>query len=280
MHKKALFLLLALFLRFFCYSQLPDKDSLFDYEKNGFHSTGGKTGPFIIAVLPNKLASYALYGVGAVKFTRFREKLTDSLYNDSIFRKKRLTYTVVQHFDSSKALVFVQGVNKQNAHEYEYRVLINNKENKNWKAFTSFYPYTSSSGFGENDPEMAFIGRLGTDWNNYLTIDVRKKNSDSVTSSLSIIRLSHPPKIIATYTAGELNNFFSLFALRSFPASEMIGNPKEKDYLKTRKEFSSEENNIIFYLDDLIKQRIIEYKLVAPSGSADWRLNNLDFNFI
>jgi two-component system, LytTR family, sensor kinase len=287
MRRKIISLLIASFIIAFCQAQLPHADSLFNYKKNAvLASVGNDSIPFIVVVIPKKLSYnpiYALYNGEAGKgtFVRFfKDTLVDALYNDSIFRSKRLQYAIAQTFDSSKALVFVQGVNKANAYQYEYRILVNNKLNENWKPFTDFYPYTYKSGFGENDPEMAFIGYLGTTWNNYLTVDVRKKNSDKITASSTILWSSYQPKIIATYGPGELNNFFTLFQLRTGMQRALQADSEEEKFLKTRKEFSSAENSIIFYLDDLVRQRIIEYKVEGPAGGNDWKLNNFDFDFI
>ncbi|MGB8194267.1 MAG: histidine kinase [Chitinophagaceae bacterium] len=262
------------------YAQLPPEAQLFNYDNNAFYSvsqTAPARFPFLIVVISNNIRLYSQ------EFHEYDDKLADSLWNDNNFRFKeaRNNYEIVHKFDSSKALVFVQGVNKNNFKEYEYRILENNKTNNNWKGFDTFYPSTYQSGIGENDPEMAAIGYVGADWNNYLTIDVRKKSIDSIISSASILWLPHPPKVVATFAPNQFNNFFTLFKIRSQVESfRMPELQKEDSLLKTKHEFSSNENSIIFYLNDLIKKRLVEYKLSGPGYETDWKLNELDFNFI
>ena len=258
--------------------QLPTEKDLFNYEKNAFYPVAQKQParfPFLIVVIPNRLRAYP------TELVKLRKKIADSLYNlkNGETKEYRPNYTIVPSFDSSKALVFVQGINRRNANEYEYRITEGNKTNT-WNAFENFYLHTYQSGVGENDSEMATLGYLGTNWNNYLMIDVRRKNSDTIISSAIICWMNHPPKVIATFSPDQLDKFFALFQNRSRGELLPYEFPMIDSLLKTKKEFASGENSIVFYLDDIQKQKLTEYKLQGPDLNTEWKLNDMDFNFI
>ena len=267
-----------------CHGQMPSESELFNYEKNKFYTVEGRGSaklPFLIVVIPNTIQIYPR------DFNEFlRARIADSFFNDENFRIKeqRPNYLTVFSFDSSKALLFVQGINKSNAGRYEFRLLSNNQPNNNWRPITAFYPSTYISGYAENDPEMATLGYVEAPWNSYITVDVREKKGGSIISSATIRRVAHPPKVIATYAASEFNKFFTIFKVRSqnepggIPPD--IISPKVDSLLTLRKEFSSTDNSIIFYLDDFIKKKVVEYTLQGTGKEEHWKLNELDFNFI
>ncbi|MCC7400944.1 MAG: histidine kinase [Chitinophagaceae bacterium] len=260
--------------------QLPAINELFNQNKNIIYAVPVKQqnqSPFLIVVIPKKIKLFPS------KSSNVNLNLPDSIRNNKIFGfpEIRLNHETVINFDSSKAIVFVQGINKKNSFGYEYRIMENNKTNDKWEDFTAFYPAIYKSGFGENDTEMATLGYVGTTWNNFLTVEIRKKNADTIISSATILWLSHSPKVIATFAPSEFNKFLALFKIRSqlerFP---MANNSDYDSLLSCRKQFSSNENNIIFYMDDIIEQNLIEYKLDGPYDETPWKLNDVDFNII
>src|SRR5579885_1667110 len=100
--------------------QLPAIKDLFNYNKNVFYAVPlnqQNQSPFLIVVIPKKIQLFPS------KSSDVNLNLPDAIRNNKIFRfpEIRLNHETVINFDSSKALVFVQGINKKNSFGYEYR---------------------------------------------------------------------------------------------------------------------------------------------------------------
>lgn len=192
-------------------------------------------------------------------------------------------------FDSTGIIVTVNGINPENAGRYEYRVM----ENKTkvvlpWtkpKLFTHFFWATKIADSTKNDDLIAYLGQFKAAYGNALTFQIRKTSMpDSIKTSISAYWVEWHPKVVGVFTFAELPNFLSLF-------KEQWGEPvnygerpdwsKNSKLLKLKSNFESNENNLIFYLDDIIKSKdVIEYEVVKEGKPTGWNTNDFDFNLI
>lgn len=100
---------------------------------------------------------------------RFRSNLSD---------KRRQLYT----YDSSEVYFLAPGIFASNAAQYEYRLLLNGKTTiLPWSNITNF----TDSNFTLNDRKkgMAFLGGYKTNWDNYVTIELRTKAADTIVAA-------------------------------------------------------------------------------------------------
>lgn len=191
-------------------------------------------------------------------------------------------------FDSSGIIITVNGINKQNAGEYEFRVLENRtKEVVSWHPVTLFSnAYTLSyKPDGSEENEVAYLGEFKTILGNSLTIEVRKKNDPVILGSVSAVWINRSPSVLGVFSNNEMTSFLTVFknqwqqdGIYEITAAER--NAKDS-LLQLRSSFGATENNLIFYLDDKIKSKeIIEYNLVNASKSTGWKINDFDLNLV
>ncbi|HEX8313629.1 MAG TPA: hypothetical protein VF609_01470, partial [Flavisolibacter sp.] len=99
---------------------------------------------------------------------RVKKKIKE-LLADSTFRRGRLNYTAMVSFDSAAVVCTVHHINRQNASEFEFRVLENKqKEVLSWSAIKFFcetYGQVSDS-VGKEEQEMAYLGEFKTSFGN------------------------------------------------------------------------------------------------------------------
>jgi len=192
--------------------------------------------------------------------------------------------------DSSGVIITVNGINPQNAHEYEFRVI----ENKTkvvvpWvqpKLFPSAYLMTRISDPAKDDEVTAYLGHFKTSYGKALTFEVRRKAvPDSIEASLSAYWLKWKPKVAGVFTFSELPNFLTVFHRQW--GNQILGNSyngnwsKDTILLKMKYDFKYNENNLIFYLEDIIGSKsITQYNLINGSDSTGWKANDFDFNLV
>ncbi|TKC09653.1 hypothetical protein FA047_06105 [Pedobacter frigoris] len=192
-------------------------------------------------------------------------------------------------FDSTGIIVTVNGINAQNANKYQFRVLENNKKVVlPWttpKLFADAYIMTKIADSTKVDDVTAYLGQFKGDYGKALTFEVRKiDNPDSIAISLSAYWAKWRPRVVGVFTFSQLPEFLSIFKEqwkdpRLNP--ERVDWSKNTTFLKLKKDFRSNENNLIFYLDDIIKSKnIIEYNLVKGTDSTGWTANDFDFNLV
>lgn len=193
-------------------------------------------------------------------------------------------------FDSTGVIITVNGINVQNAHLYQYRVLENNeKVVLPWttpKIFVPAYLMTKIADATEIDDVTAYLGQFKAAYSKALTFQVREINHpDSINVSLSAYWAKWQPKVVGVFTFAQLPKFLSIFKNQWADARRVnekhVDWSKDSTLLKLKKEFRYNENNLIFYLDDIIKSKnIIEYNLVKGTDSTGWTVNDFDFNLV
>ena len=192
-------------------------------------------------------------------------------------------------FDSTGIIITVNGINPENTHFYQFRVLENNKRIVlPWtqaKLFSPFFLSTKIADSTKNDDVIAYLGQFKTAYGKALTFQVRDvRNPDSINVSFSAYWPKWPPRVVGVFTFSELPKMLSIFK------KQWGGNPnfeqrpdwsKDSTLLKKKTNFRNNENNLIFYLDDIVKSKdIIEYNLISGSDSTGWTVNDFDFNLI
>lgn len=192
-------------------------------------------------------------------------------------------------FDSSGIVITVNGINPQNVNQFQFRVI----EDKQkvvlpWtkpKLFCKAYLMTQIAEIGKIDELSAYLGQFKEAYGKALTFQVRRINTpDSIESSISAYWVKWQPRVVGVFTFAQLPDFLSLFKKQW---TSPLEDPSQSDWskdtvlLKLRKDFRHNENNLIFYLDDIIKSRsIIEYNLVNGKDSTGWTVNDFDFNLV
>ncbi len=267
-------------------------DSVLKYFTNSFYSELGsfyKQDNLLFSVFySNKLAvnyDHALLKIpqlkafGNIKPYQITSKVAKSYGGE---------YTI-PIFDSTGIIVTVNGINPENASRYEFRVM----ENKTnvvlpWtkpKLFTHFFWATKIADSTKDDDVIAYLGQFKAAYGNALTFQIRKTTMpDSIKTSMSAYWVKWHPKVVGVFTFAELPNFLSLF-------KEQWGEPvnygerpdwsKNSKLLKLNSNFKYNENNLIFYLDDIIKSKdVIEYEIVKDGKHTGWNTNDFDFNLI
>jgi uncharacterized membrane-anchored protein YhcB (DUF1043 family) len=144
---------------------------------------------------------------------------------------------------------------------------------------------TQIAEIGKIDELSAYLGQFKEAYGKALTFQVRRINTpDSIESSISAYWVKWQPRVVGVFTFAQLPDFLSLFKKQW---TSPLEDPSQSDWskdtvlLKLRKDFRHNENNLIFYLDDIIKSRsIIEYNLVNGKDSTGWTVNDFDFNLV
>lgn len=192
-------------------------------------------------------------------------------------------------FDSTGIIITVNGINPDNAHEYEFRVTgENQKQVLNWtqpKLFVPVYWMSKIANPDKEDKVTAYLGQFKQEYGKPLTFEVRKKSSpDSILASATAYWVKWNPRVIGVFTFAQLPEFLSVFKKQwnsGFGASNHTDWSSDTTFLKLKKDFHHDENNLIFYLDDIISSRkIIEYNLINGNNSTGWTVSDFDFNMI
>ncbi|GAA3969780.1 sensor histidine kinase [Mucilaginibacter dorajii] len=191
-------------------------------------------------------------------------------------------------FDSSGIIITVNGINPENVDDYQFRVI----EDKQkvvlpWtkpKLFCKAYLMTKIADPDKIDELSAYLGQFKAAYGKALTFQVRRISMpDSIITSVSACWVKWQPRVVGVFTFSQLPDFLSIFKKQW---TSPLENPDQTDWskdkaLKLKKDFGYNENNLIFYLDDIIKSKnIIEYNLVNGKDSTGWKVNDFDFNLV
>jgi two-component system LytT family sensor kinase len=266
-------------------------DSIRKYFSNTFYSHNSRFSEqnnlLISAFYSNKLA---------VNYNHVLEKIpqlkTYSNKTSKVYAQASDSYAgvhAVPIFDSTGIIITVNGINPQNAHHYQFRVLENNqKVVLPWttpKVFTKAYWMTKIADSTKIDDFTAYLGQFKGTYGKALTFQVRQTDQpDSIKTSLSAYWVKWQPRVVGVFTFSQLPEFLNIFKeqWKGEPKSgKSIDWSKDSTLLKLKKEFRYNENNLIFYLDDIIKSKnIIEYNLVKGTDSTGWAVNDFNFNLV
>lgn len=191
-------------------------------------------------------------------------------------------------FDSSGIIITVNGINHQNADQYQFRVL----ENKTkvvlpWikpKLFSNWYWSTRIADPQKRDEDIAYLGQFKDSWGKSLTFQVRRvDNPNTIQVAMSALWVKWQPKVIAVFAFNQLDDFLKIVKRQWMPVISPDKNEWGADsvLLHVKHNFAHTENSLIFYLDGIVKnKKIIEYELMNGQTASGWHSNDFDFNFI
>ncbi|MBL4675854.1 MAG: histidine kinase [Mucilaginibacter sp.] len=191
-------------------------------------------------------------------------------------------------FDSSGIIVTANGINPDNVNEYQFRVLEDKqKAILPWtkpRLFCKAYLMTNIADPNKADEQSAYLGQFKATYGKALTIQVRKLSMpDSINAEVTAYWVKWQPRVVGTFTFSQLPDFLKVFK-KQWTSQFELGKAvdwNEDEALKLKKDFNYNENNLIFYLDDIIKSKnIIEYKLVNGNDSTGWQVNDFDYNLV
>lgn len=242
----------------------------------------------MMAFFSNKLAvnhEYVLSKIPELKLLR-------SPKADEITSRPFNSYSgadAIPIFDSTGIILTVNGINASNAQQYQFRVLEDNQKIViPWttpKLFTKAYMMTKIADSTKIDDIAAYLGQFKGNYGTSLTFQVRDINiPDSINISMTAYWVKWKPRVVGVFTFSQLPEFLTIFKQQW---KRMSFGEDAKDWsadstlLKLKKNFRHDENNLIFYLDDIIiSKNIIEYRLVKGSDSTKWAVNDFDFNLV
>jgi two-component sensor histidine kinase len=179
-----------------------------------------------------------------------------------------------------------------NAEQYQYRILLNGK--------TVILPWTNITSFTDSNFElnnskkgMAFLGGYKTDWDNYLTVELKQQQADTIIADAVVYWKQVSPLLLNVYTTDELNSFLArLKKPYDFSVSKDELNKWRMQYkpeeinpangLPKKLLLDAKEDNIIFYLEgNIYKKEALEYELIKDGAvDSQWKPNDFDNNFI
>jgi len=290
------------FLSFFCFAQKQDinlkvihpvvkQDSHGDSIRKYFTSTTynkGRTDLLISAFYSNKIEVDYKDLVKKIPQLKNYENHKKGIYEVTL--NSTGGRDAIPIFDTSGIIITVNGINAKNAHEYEFRVVENKKKVVvNWRTPQLFVPVYWMSRIADPtkiDSVTAYLGHFKAGYDTGLTFEVRKKSSpDSISVSLSAYWVKWKPKVVSVFTFAGLPNFLKVFNRQW--GNQMLRNSYNSDWktdttlLKLPTKFNHEDNNLIFYLEDIIgSKNVTEYNLVDGRDSTGWKSNDFDFNLV
>ncbi|MBO9659355.1 MAG: hypothetical protein J7527_11070, partial [Chitinophagaceae bacterium] len=191
---------------------------------------------------------------------RFRSNLGDRY-------RKLFTYS------NNVVYFLVPGIFSFNADQYEFRVMMNDS--------TTIMPWSNINMFVDKDftindfPKgFAFLGGFRADWDQYLTVELRKKGSAILTAASVVYWKQSAPQLINIFTSAELNELL-LKAKRPFDIAGLAATPEKwkgryrddeidsTNFLPKKLYLRPDENNLTFVLAaDIYKKEAVTYTLL------------------
>lgn len=223
------------------------------------------------------------------KIPTIKEYKNDTSYLDGSGFDSYSGKYAIPIFDSSGIIITVNGINQSNANEYEFRVLENNRKViLPWttpKHFCKTYWMTKIADPKKIDTVTAYLGQFKDSFDKALIFEVRRKDQPNfIQVSMSALWVSRTPKVVGDFTFSQLYDFLQLFKKQWTPDKYMMRMQDwthDTSLLHLQHTFRSNENSIIFYLDDVVSTKeVIEYNLVQGNDSTGWCPNDFDLNFI
>lgn len=199
---------------------------------------------------------------------------------------------VLELLDSAAVHLFVHKITKANAKDYEFRII----ENKNtafakWQKINQFA--ADSLQIRDFEKGMAYLGSYKTTWNNYIVVEIRKKGTAKIVTSMVMYWRQIKPVLLNIYTNDEINQFLAK-AQQSYPL-KLSDDEKSKwlaeyapsdidtnNFLPKKLLVAPNEQNVIFLLNaSTFPSGALEYKIIKDGEVfTDWRANDNYNNYI
>lgn len=264
-----------------CHAQKQDEVELNNYSTS--YSARSEKAPFVLTAIPYN----GKYDFG--DNAPLDMQVTGAEYR---YRALMDIYRKLYTYDSANVYFYAPNIFVTNAPLYEYRVLKNGKEIiKPWTNITNF---TAGNLQLQNfTKKFAELGGYKTTWDNYITLELRKKGETKLVSAATVYWKQTKPALLNIYTSNELNEFLAKMKnawelsltnaeiakwKKQYPADEI----DSATQLPKKLVLQPTDNNIIFYLRaNIYKREALEYQ-VEQDGKiiTDWRANDFDNNII
>jgi two-component system, LytTR family, sensor kinase len=248
----------------------------------GYADDAKKQAVTIITAIPDN----GIYSIGLERQDAY------SVQRDTAFEAQFGRTNIFERLDSSEVHLFVWGIFKANAKDYEFRVT-ENKTNVivDWQTIRQFA--ADSVKILDFDKGMGYLGAYKTTWNNYIVVEIRKKETGKIIESLVIYWRQIKPVLLNIYTNDEINQFLSK-AQQSFPLKlsddekrkwTSLYMPKDIDtnsFLPKKLLLKPNEQNVIFLLNaSTFPSGALEYKVIKDNEVlTDWQPNDNYNNYI
>lgn len=212
--------------------------------------------------------------------------------SDTWYRAHTENYRQLNTYDSSEVYFYAPNIFASNAGLYEYRVMKNRQDIiTDWSNITKFTDGDLQlQTFKKN---FAMLGGYKTAWDNYITVELRKKGTTKILSAALVYWKQIKPVLLNVYTGNELNEF--LYRMKHAYETELTENEIKKwEHQYAKNEIDSNthipkkltlqpnENSLIFYLKgDIYKKDALEYQLEKDGKIiTPWKPNDFDNNVI
>ncbi len=181
-------------------------------------------------------------------------------------------FVAITTFDTTKAQFFLNGVTRESAVAYQFRVSDGlDKVIIPWSPILHFagpdlkgYPMSAS----------AYIGAYKAAFGHKIIVDVRRKDSNTIITSAVVEWVSIKPVLLDIYTPNEFNVFMARLS-HAWTVKKSVTDLSKKLAL------SSSENNLVFYLKgDIYEKKLIEYEVIKDDEVyTGWKQNDFDNSF-
>lgn len=202
-----------------------------------------------------------------------------ALEKDSSFRQIRASNIVARTtFDDSKAHFFLHGVNKNNAQDFEFRVMEYPSQQllvpwQNIVQLTDEGVIKSSA-----LPQMAYLGGYKTSLGNALIVDVRKKGAKKIAATSIVAWETIRPAATGIFTSENLDVFLQKLQYPwARPTSKHVVN-----YSLDNLQLPANNAHLIFTLNaEIYTKNQVQYQLIHNDKIVrPWSDNEYDNSFI
>jgi two-component system, LytTR family, sensor kinase len=194
-------------------------------------------------------------------------------------------------YDSSAVYFLAPGIFRSNAAQFEYRVLLNNSIVRHWSNITEF----TDTGFQLNEFRrgFAFLGGYNSSWDNYIVVELRRKNQQQPLASTTVYWKQTRPVLLSILTMHELNErllrmknpfdlSFTTNDLEKWKTQYRADQLDSVTGLPKRLILPQGEKELLFFVSATIyRKEALEYQL-KKNGRVftPWQSNDIDNNFV
>ncbi len=205
------------------------------------------------------------------------ERYFDQLSNNKAFLSRHAENIIARTtFDTASVHFFLHGVNKQNAGNYQYRIMeYPNRVVEPWLPLNHFTDATTMKITGL--PQMAYIGGYKARLSNMLIVDVRQINDGRMTATAIVAWVPIKPIVTNIYTSDTFDAFLQRL---QYPWSNQALSPKGMPSNDLKR--PSANTNFIFFLKaDIYRRKQLQYELIRNGKTViPWKDNDYDNSFV
>ncbi|RYU93124.1 sensor histidine kinase [Emticicia agri] len=202
----------------------------------------------------------------------------DEFAKHNSFKDLRLGNIIARTtFDTASAQFFLHGVNRKNAHTYQFRVIEypSQKTIVSWQTITQFTDSTVIKDSGL--PQMAYLGGYKAPLGSMLVVDVRKQGNTSIIATNLVAWESIRPAVSKIYTSDNLDIF-----LQKLQYSWAKTRTDKTKYSLNELKLPATNTNLVFVLNaEIYSKNQVQYQLLRNNKIIrPWQANEFDNSFI